>query len=166
MRIRLEMPGEAAAIDAVTVAAFQNAPHTSHTEQFIVEALRAAGALSVSLVAEAEGAVVAHVAVSPVTISDGTPNWYGLGPISVLPQRQGEGIGSALMDAALAALRELNAAGCVVLGDPAFYGRFGFRPEAGLVLPDVPAEYFMSLAFDANLPQGSVSYHVAFEAKA
>ncbi len=76
--IRNETPNDAAAIEAVTAAAFLEAPHTSHTEQFIVAALRAAGALSVSLVAEAEGAVVGHVAVSPVTISDGAIGWYGL----------------------------------------------------------------------------------------
>ncbi len=78
VRIRNEAHEDVPAIEAVTPAAYQNAPHTSHTEQFIVAALRAAGALSVSLVAEAEGLVVGHVAVSPVTISDGTPDWYGL----------------------------------------------------------------------------------------
>ncbi len=166
MKIRNETAADVVAIDALTVAAFRNAPHTSHTEQFIVHALRNAGALAASLVAECDGAIVGHVALSPVTISNGTSDWYGLGPISVLPERQGEGIGSALMDAALAALRDLSAAGCVVLGDPAFYSRFGFMPEAGLVLLSVPAEYFMALALDVNLPQGSVSYHAAFEAKA
>lgn len=100
MQIRNETQEDVFAIEAVTTAAFLNAPHTSHTEQFIVAALRAAGALSVSLVAEAEGAIVGHVAVSPVTISDGTPDWYGLGPISVLPAWQGQGVGSALMRAA------------------------------------------------------------------
>lgn len=166
VRIRNEAYEDVLAIEAVTAAAFLEAPHTSHTEQFIVAALRAAGALSVSLVAEAEGAVVGHVAVSLVTISDGTPDWYGLGPISVLPERQGEGVGSALMDAALTALRNLQAAGCVVLGDPAFYGRFGFRPEAGLVLPGVPAEYFMAIRLGAmDMPCGAVAYHAAFESQ-
>ena len=166
VRIRNETPDDVAAIDAVTVAAFQNAPHTSHTEQFIVAALRAAGALTVSLVAEAEGAVVGHVAVSPVTISDGTPNWYGLGPISVLPAWQGRSVGSALMRAALEALRESGAAGCVVVGEPAFYGRFGFRAEAGLVLPDIPPEYFQAVAFgNRDVPQGIVAYDNAFNAQ-
>jgi putative acetyltransferase len=166
LKIRPESPSDAAAIEAVTAAAFLHAPHTSHTEQFIVAALRAAGALSVSLVAEAEGAVVGHVAVSPVTISDGTPDWYGLGPISVLPERQGDGIGSALMDAALTALRDLHAAGCVVLGDPAYYGRFGFKAEPGLVLPDVPPEYFMAIRLGAvDVPCGAVAYHAAFESQ-
>jgi putative acetyltransferase len=165
VRIRNEGHEDVIAIEAVTAAAFLEAPHTSHAEQFIVAALRAAGALSVSLVAEAEGAIVGHVAVSPVTISDGAPGWFGLGPISVLPAWQGRGVGSALMRAALEALREMGAAGCVVVGEPAFYGRFGFRAEAGLVLPEVPAEYFQAVEFGPNLPQGIVSYHDAFNAQ-
>jgi putative acetyltransferase len=115
-------------------------------------------------VAEAEGAVVGHVAVSPVTISDGSADWYGLGPISVLPARQGRGVGSALMRAALEALRELGAAGCVVVGEPAFYGRFGFKAGSSLVLPDIPPEYFQAILLGgANLPRGAVSYSKAFE---
>ena len=166
LKIRPETPGDAAAIEEVTAAAFLEAPHTSHTEQFIVAALRAAGALSVSLVAEAEVDVVGHVAVSPVTISDGTIGWYGLGPISVLPAWQGRGVGSALMRAALEALREMGAAGCVVLGEPAYYGRFGFRAEPGLMLPDIPPEYFQAIAFgEATVPRGRVAYHDGFNAQ-
>ncbi|MEC4630073.1 N-acetyltransferase, partial [Bacillus safensis] len=86
--------------------------------------------------------LLGHVAVSPVTVSDGSTGWYGLGPISVLPARQGQGIGAALMRAAIDALRQQGARGCVLLGEPAYYGRFGFRAEPGLVLPGVPAEYF------------------------
>jgi putative acetyltransferase len=166
LRIRPETPDDVTMIEAVTVAAFLEAPHTSHTEQFIVAALRAAGGLTVSLVAEAEGAVVGHVAVSPVTTSDGTPNWFGLGPISVLPAWQGRGVGSALMRAALETLRELGAAGCVVLGEPAFYGRFGFKAEPGLVFPDIPPEYFQVVTFgEATVPRGRVAYHDGFDAQ-
>src|SRR3990167_9069046 len=95
--IRPETPADAAAIATLTTAAFLNAPHPSHTEAFIVNALRRAGALSASLVAEQGGELVGHVATSPVGVSDGTPGWHGLGPISVLPVYQGQGIGSALM---------------------------------------------------------------------
>jgi putative acetyltransferase len=162
--IRTETAGDEAAVEVVTTAAFLNAPHTDHTEQFIVRELRAAGALTVSLVAEEGGAIVGHVAVSPVTISDGSSDWYGLGPISVLPERQGEGIGTALMHAALDALRERNAVGCVVLGEPAYYGRFGFKATPELVLPGVPAEYFQAVAFgDATTPCGRVAYHEGFD---
>jgi putative acetyltransferase len=162
--IRPESPSDVTAIQAVTVAAFLDAPHTDHTEQFIVDALRKAGVLSVSLVAELAGTVVAHVAVSPAAISDGSTGWYGLGPISVIPEQQGQGIGSLLMKSALRLLREKGAAGCVLLGDPAYYSRFGFKAEPKLVLPYVPPEYFQALSFGAALPTGVVTYHVAFSA--
>lgn len=165
LTIRPETPADIAAIEAVTVAAFRDATHTSHTEQFIVNALRRAGQLAVSLVAEADGRIVGHVAVSPVTISDGATGWFGLGPISVLPEHQGRGIGSRLMREALRTLQESGAAGCVLLGEPGYYGRFGFRAEPDLVLPDVPPEYFQALAFRGPLPRGTVQYHEAFNAQ-
>jgi putative acetyltransferase len=163
--IRRESPSDSAAIHAVTAAAFLNAPHTAHTEQFIVEALRKAGALTISLVAEQGGEVVGHVALSPVSISDGSTDWFGLGPVSVKPELQGKGIGSLLMQAALRLLRERGAAGCVLVGDPSYYSRFGFKPEAGLVLPDASPEYFQALLFASSLPRGVVKFHVAFGAR-
>ena len=165
MRIRKESPSDAAAIEAVTVAAFQSAAHTSHTEQLIVRALRGSGQLTVSLVAEDNGAVIGHVAVSPVTISSGAAEWYGLGPISVAPERQGHGIGAQLMEHALTELRTLGAAGCVVLGEPSYYSRFGFNAEPSLALPDAPAEYFQAISFNGSVPSGTVSYHDSFTAK-
>jgi putative acetyltransferase len=164
LRIRDETTLDVPAITALTEAAFLNAPHTAHTEHLIVNALRRAGQLTLSLVAEQAGAVVGHVALSPVTVSDGTPGWYGLGPISVLPALQGQGIGSALMHAALDGLRARGAAGCVLVGDPAYYARFGFKPLPGLVYPGVPPGFFMALAFGASVPQGSVVFHAAFSA--
>lgn len=145
LQLRHETPDDIAAIEAVTIAAFADAPHTSHTEQFIVRALRDANELTLSLVAEEQGQVVGHVALSPVTITDRhghkAEGWYGLGPISVLPQRQGQGIGAHLMEQALAELRDMQAAGCVLLGEPAYYARFGFQAHAGLQLPGVPPGY-------------------------
>lgn len=161
-QIRAEVPADVSAIHRVTLAAFKNAPRSNHAEQFIVEALRAANALSLSLVAQIDDAVVGHVAVSEVSISDGASGWFGLGPLSVLPAFQDRGIGSRLMDEALAVLEERGAAGCVLLGDPAYYSRFGFKPQPGLVLRGVPAEYFQALAFSQHLPQGTVTYHAAF----
>lgn len=84
--IRDEREDDAETITVVTAAAFETLEISDHTEQFIVKALRAAGALTVSLVAEVDGAVVGHIAFSPIAISDGTPDWYGLGPVSVLPK--------------------------------------------------------------------------------
>jgi putative acetyltransferase len=164
LRIRPEIPDDAPLIEAVTIAAFLDAPHTSHTEQFVIRSLRAAGALTVSLVAEADGRLVGHVAVSPVTMSTGARDWYGLGPVAVDPPMQGRGIGSRLMRAALQQLRDANAAGCVLLGEPAYYGRFGFKAEPGLKLPGVPAEYFQAVAFRGAVPRGSVAFHAAYAA--
>lgn len=163
--IRPEEPRDAEAIELVTIQAFENAPHTDHTEQFIVRELRLAGALTVSLVAETNGQIMGHVAISPVRISDGAAGWYGLGPVSVAPANQGQGVGKQLMERSLDRLRSVAANGCVVLGDPKYYGRFGFAPVAGLVLPGVPAEYFQALVMGCKIPQGEVSYHQAFEAK-
>lgn len=165
VRIRQESPSDVAAIEAVTIAAFENAVHTNHTEQFIVNALRKAGQLSVSLVADDDGLVIGHVAVSPVSISDAAPGWYGLGPMSVVPERQGEGIGSRLMGKALDILREFGAAGCVVLGDPGYYSRFGFNADSSITLPGVPPEYFQAISFTGSLPRGTVAYHESFAAQ-
>ena len=164
IEIRDETAADVAAIEGVTIAAFLHAPHTSHTEQFIVDALRKAGQLAVSLVANVDGALVGHVAISPVSISDGAAGWYGLGPISVAPEYQRRGIGSRLMREALRVLREHGASGCVVLGEPGYYSRFGFRVDPNLSLPGVPVEYFQAVSFGALHPRGIVSYHSAFNA--
>lgn len=160
--IRSETPEDVAVIEAVTESAFFDAPHTNHKEQFILAALRDAGALTVSLVAEMDGSIVGNVAISPVSISDGASGWFGVGPVSVIPKLQGRGIGSQLMREALARLSKQGASGCVVLGDPSYYQRFGFKNEAGLVLPDVPPEYFMAMSFGQPLQTGTVTYHQAF----
>jgi len=162
--IRSESPTDSTAIGAVTVAAFATAPHAAHTEQFIVAALRRAGALSFSLVAECGGEIVGHVAVSPVLLSDGSVGWFGLGPISVLPEHQGRGIGSRMMREVLQRLRDSGAAGCVLVGDPGFYQRFGFRAEPSLNYPGVPAEYVLALSFGGAVPKATVTFHAAFGA--
>ena len=165
INIRKENSNDAQSIHEVTVAEFLDAPHTDHTEQFIVRALRVSGALSISLVAEDEGSIVGHVALSPVTISDGTDGWYGLGPISVYPSNQDKGIGSKLMNAAIEELKNIEANGCVLLGDPNYYHRFGFNPREGLMLTDVPLEYFQALVLQGDLPQGIVTYDESFSAE-
>ena len=147
----------------MTTAAFLHVVHTSHTEHLVVDALRRAGALTLSLVAEqSDGRIVGHVAVSSVSISDGSGCWYGIGPVSVLPACQRQGIGTGLLRQAIAGLRDIGALGCVVLGDPDYYSRFGFKPESALVLSGVPPVYFQALAFQPVLPSGVVSYHEAF----
>lgn len=163
--IRKESPADVTAIQAVTVAAFLNATYTSRTEQYILNALRRSGQLSISLVATENGAVIGHVAVSPVAISDGAAGWYGLGPVSVSPEHQGQGVGGQLVAQALVELRQLDAAGCVVLGDPKYYSRFGFNAEPSLALSGVPPEYFQAITFSGSLPVGEVSYHESFAAQ-
>lgn len=164
--IRPEAPGDIAAIHALTIEAFRDAAHSGHTEQFINDALREAGVLSLSLVAEDDGRIIGHVAISPVSLSDGSTGWFGLGPVSVVPDRQAKGVGSRLIHAALGELRQrAGAAGCVVLGDPVYYGRFGFRVDPRMVLPDVPIEYFQCLPFGDAIPTAIVSYHDAFLAQ-
>ena len=165
IEIRAESPSDASSIDRITIAAFLNAPHTSHTEQHIVSALRKAGQLTISRVAILGDEVIGHVAISPVQISGADCGWFGLGPISVLPQYQSHGIGSALVTEALLALSSYGAAGCVVLGEPGFYERFGFKPDSALTLPGVNPEYFMAVAFSSPVPVGVVSYHEAFNAR-
>ncbi len=127
--------------------------------------MQKANALTISLVAEADGAIIGHVAISPVSISGGSNGWFGLGPISVLPKQQRQGIGSQLMEQALSELKNKGASGCVVLGDPSYYGRFGFKVEPNLVFPGVPPEYFQALCYTSEIPQGEVAYHEAFNTK-
>mgnify|MGYP001807013470 FL=1 len=162
--IRNETDADATPIHDVTVAAFETLEISRHTEQFIIEALRAAKALSVSLVAERDGHVIGHIAFSPVAISDGTPDWYGLGPVSVLPAYQRQGIGTALIREGLSRLKAMNARGCCLVGHPDYYRKFGFRTVPGLVLEGVPPEFFFALSFDDQFPQGSVTFHEGFNA--
>ena len=164
--IRAERASDASSIDEVTRQAFAAHRCSSHTEHFIVRALRETRALSVSLVAVHTDQVVGHIAFSPVAVSDGSLGWYGLGPVSVLPSFQKRGIGRALIEHGLSQLRELGASGCVLLGAPAFYARFGFTHHPGLVYADAPREFSMALAFASSFAEGTVTYHDAFAAAA
>jgi len=163
--IRPETPADTDSIEQVTRRAFLNHRFSHQTEQFIIRTLRADDALAVSLVAEEGGRVVGHMALSPVTISDGAVGWYGLGPIAVEPDLQGRGIGRALMEAGLAELRKLGARGCVLAGDPAFYIRFGFANNRDLVLEGIPQEYFLALSLGTSSARGTVQFHPAFQAQ-
>ena len=164
LNIRKENINDIEQIHEVITAAFLDVPYSDQSEPFIVKSLRDSGALTASLLAERDGHVLAHVALSPVSVSNLADGWYGLGPISVAPAEQSNGIGSQLMFAAMEALKELDAKGCVLLGDPKFYQRFGFRPVEGLVYPGVPQEYFQALLLEGAYPEGEVVYHEAFSA--
>ena len=162
--IRDEKPADIPVIAEVTIAAFESMEISNHTEQFIVEALRAVKALVISLVAEVDGRVVGHIAFSPVTMSDGTKDWYGLGPVSVHPDFQRQGIGKALIHEGLLRLKKLGAKGCCLVGHPQYYRQFGFRNVEGLILEGVPEDVFFVLSFDGSIPQGQVMFHEAFTA--
>lgn len=166
MIIRNETASDVVAITHVTVAAFMNLKISHQTEHYIVHALRDAGALALSLVAEMDGEVVGHVAFSPVSISDGTTGWYGLGPVSVLPLFQGQGIGSSLINEGLFMLKQMGGRGCMLVGDPNFYKRFDFRPVPGLIYEGIPQEYFLALSFNGSTPQGTALFHEGFLAEA
>jgi len=163
MHIRQERPEDAQEIHLLTEAAFKETPYGVQNEARIVHALRSAGGLTLSLVAIEDGEIIGHAAFSPVKINGASSEWYGLGPVSVRPDRQRRGTGQALFRDGLQGLRSLQAAGCVVLGDPAYYGRFGFRSDPELTYGNVPPEYFQRLAFTTYVPRGEVSYHPGFD---
>ncbi|MEL7536229.1 MAG: N-acetyltransferase [Pseudomonadota bacterium] len=166
MIIREETATDYASIRAVTIDAFRGMPHAGGDEQDVIERLRAADALSLSLVATDNNDVVGHIAFSPAESADGAASWFALGPVSVVPDRQRQGIGSALITRGLNALRAQHAAGCILLGDPAYYQRFGFEVSPQHAPRNEPAEYFMVCRFGNATAAGRFRFHDAFYAGA
>lgn len=167
LQIRAETEADHAGAAILIGRVFAGHPHSSGTEASIVQGLRAAGALAVALVAEDDAGLAGHVAYSPVTVDGRYIGWAGLGPLAVHPRRQNQGVGAALVAEGLARVRARGARGCVVMGDPAYYGRFGFRVQPGLVYPGPPPDHFLALSFTSDdaqdgLPKGTVAYHAAF----
>lgn len=152
MTIRPEEPRDLASVHAVNAACFP-----TEVEARLVDALRAAGNLTLSLVAERDGEVVGHVAFSPVTI-DGAPEPRGVGlaPLAVLEPHRRAGLGAALVREGLERCRSAGWAFAVVLGDPAYYGRFGFRPARELGLHDEygGGDAFQALELIPGVPAG------------
>jgi len=161
--IRNEQPSDIEVITEITKEAFKDYPSSQQTQHFIICDLRAAGALTISLVTEMDGRIVGHIAFSPVTISDGTTNWYGLGPISVLPDYQGCRIGTKLVNTGLALLESMDAKGCAIVGLPAYYNRFGFKNHPQLIHEGIPQEIFSAKSFIGWVPSGTVEFHQAFK---
>lgn len=114
--------------------------------------------------AEVDGRIVGYIAFSPVEISDGSPGWYGLGAVSVLPGSQRQGIGGALIREGLSRLKGPGARGCGLGGHPGYYRRFGFQNPRGLVHEGVPEDVFFALSFDGPMPRGTVEFHGGFKA--
>jgi putative acetyltransferase len=137
-------------------------PFADGDEHELVAALRDRAALAVSLSADLDGRIIGHIAISHAVAADGSPGWYALGPVSVLPEYQGRGIGSALINQALRQIEELGASGCILTGDPNYYVRFGFELAPALAPADEPAQYFMVKVMGAVEPQGPFRFHDAF----
>lgn len=160
--IRTETPADHTTIREILIAAFADHPYSHQTEHLIVEGLRADGALTVSLVAELNGTVVGQIAFSPVEIDGNDYGWLALGPVSVAPAFQRRGIGRSLVTEGLRTVRDLGAQGCVLVGDPAFYRRFGFENRPVLQMEGVPSEFVMCLPMGDTVPEGGVTHHPAF----
>ena len=161
--IRKEKPSDIEDIAEVTKIAYEDFSYSQQTEHFIIRDLRAAGALTLSLVTEVDGKIVGHIAFSPVTISDGTPDWYGLGPVSVLPDYQGCNIGTRLVKTGLTILKSMGGNGCALVGLPTYYRRFGFKNYPQLIHEGMPQEIFVAKALIGCVPRGTVDFHQAFK---
>ncbi|MCT8268119.1 N-acetyltransferase [Afifella sp. JA880] len=168
LQIRDQNEADRTAVKEVVRQAFLHKPYAAGTEAFIIDALWTRGMATIALVAEADGRILGQAAFSPVTItgSDGqvTTGWHGLGPIAVLPEVQKKGVGSVLMEVGLTKLRALGSKGCVLVGDPAYYERFGFENLPQLQIPGVPPENLLALPFTDALPAGEIVFDEAFQA--
>jgi putative acetyltransferase len=165
VNIRDERPGDEAAIFAVNEGAFGQP-----AEARLVDALRAADAAVVSLVAEVDGEIVGHILFSEVTLDPprGVADTIALAPVAVRPGLQRGGIGSALIEEGLRRCAKLGYGAAVLLGHPSYYPRFGFLPAHRFGLRcefPSPPEAFMALELAAGGLEGApatVHYHPAF----
>ncbi len=138
-------------------------PYADGDEQDLIARFRNAGALALSLVAERDGAVVGQVTFTQAFAADGSPGWYALGPVSVEPACQSKGIGGQLIRAGIDWLWAQEAAGCILIGNPDYYRRFGFRKFPELVPQGMPAEYYQILPLGLAYPATVVGFHPLFE---
>ncbi|MBN2577629.1 MAG: N-acetyltransferase [Pirellulales bacterium] len=162
MIIRPERADDYDAIRGILIAAFTDHQYSHQTEHLIVEVLRTDGALTVGLVAEVEGKVVGHIAFSTIKIDGKECQWFALGPIGVAPELQRKGIGKRLVEEGLEAIRDLGARGCFLVGEPEFYGRFGFRSLPVLTMEGIPQQNCLALPLVGEVPEGRVMHHKAF----
>jgi putative acetyltransferase len=160
--VRPEEPRDFAAIHDLTLRAFAPMSFSAGDEPDLINTLRSAGALTFSLVAERKGGITGHVAFSPAYADDKSDGWFALGPISVEPSLQRQGIGTQLIRNGIDRLRAIDAAGCILVGDPSYYPRHGFRPFPDLAPEREPAEYFMILPLGISRPVARMRFHPAF----
>ncbi len=163
MQIRHERPSDHETIFDLTKAAFEPMSFSDGTEAQCVSRLREDGDLTISLVATEDDEVIGHIAFSPASIDGVSDGWFGLGPVSVWPSRQGEGIGGNLIRRGLDELRAINAKGCVLIGNPLLYQRFGFVSDGCLVYRDLPTEYVQWASFGKYKPSGILRFSNGLE---
>jgi putative acetyltransferase len=163
MKIRHETSGDETAIHHLTAKAFEPMEYSDGSEPAIIDRLRADGDLELSLVAIVENEIVGHIAFSKVTIGGSDNNWFGLGPVSVAIDRQKSGIGSKLINEGLAQIKANGAQGCVLIGDPAYYSRFGFKSDKRVTYNGFPNEFVQWLSLDGSVPIGEIKYRRAFD---
>lgn len=163
MEIRREQVENHGEIHRLTTAAFAGLPHSSGSEPDIIDRLRADGDLTLSLVAIKEHDLVGHIAFSPVRINNQIGAWYGLGPVSVWPDLQHNGIGSALINEGLNILKNIGANGCALIGDPNYYCRFGFSSDGSVHYKDLPDKYVQYISFGEQRPEGNLFFSPAFD---
>lgn len=160
--IREETLADHDRINKITEEAFRPMPFSNGDEQYVIGRLRASGRLILSLVATIENQVVGHVAFSPAMIEGELGGWYALGPVSVLPDYQGQGIGSALIEAGLHTLQKKQAQGCILTGNPSYYHKFGFAVASEYAPANEPKDYFMVNQFTERKPSGVFAFDSAF----
>jgi putative acetyltransferase len=158
--VRREEPRDAARVRTVVVAAFGAAgADTEPVEAGLLDGLRADPAsVTSSWVAEVDGEVVGHLVVVPVTVGEGTASAIGM--VAVDPAHQKAGHGGSLMSAALGDLIQTGETLVVVLGSPAYYGRFGFvpAPVVGVESALYPSPYMQALPLRVAHPRGEIVY--------
>jgi putative acetyltransferase len=164
MDIRHELPPDQQAISRLTASAFAPMAYSDGSEPAIIDRLRKDGDLTLSLIAVVGGEIVGHIAFSPVLIGGNDRGWFGLGPVSVAIEKQRRGIGSALITSGLDWLRSQGANGCVLVGDPVYYRRFGFISDGKISYGGLPNELVQWVSFDGTSPAGVLIYRPAFAA--
>lgn len=162
IKIRKELVTDHGSISQLTERAFRDRPYAGGNEQDVIDRLRTEGALSLSLVALEDGLVVGQITFSPAENKDEMGSWFALGPVSVLPSRQGEGIGSMLINEGLRQIEESGALGCILTGNQQYYKKFGFEPSPKNCPSGEPMEYFQLNCFKGPKPTGRFSFHQAF----
>ncbi len=161
-QIRVEEPRDIDQIYDVIKRAFAPMPFSDGNDQELPNRFRNAGELRLSLVAVQDDAVVGHVAMTEAQHESGEVGWFALGPIAVEPALQRRGIGSALIAEAKRWMNEINARGCILIGDTNYYPRHGFLPSPDHAPLNEPTEYFMVLAMTGDVPSGRFRFHPLF----